>query len=145
MVWAGLEHATFSTKVKLSNHSAMVHRLWEMQNQINLCIHAVWWQPSLFTCSCYSLECLIFSSKYIKSVNTKYNKKNLWCRHSLEVPHQGTSYEYPKHIFWIDMWSKLFQNYHQILFLSKSSGATEEVTDGKKHYCFWWLSLFFFT
>ena len=41
--------------------------------------------------------------------------KNICCGYSLEVPHRGTSNEYPQHVF-MENWRK----YHQILLYNSS-------------------------
>ena len=56
--------------------------------------------------------------------NVLFLHKYICCGYSLEVPWQGTSNEYPQHMF---LWRNkknirtFWQNYHQIFVLNKSS------------------------
>ena len=53
-------------------------------------------------------------------------KKNIRCGYSFEDPLQGTSEEYPQHIFFTENLRKLSQNYLQVLFLNNFTGIFDD-------------------
>ena len=53
--------------------------------------------------------------------------KNICCGYEIEAPWWGTSNEYPQHIFFIEKWRKLPQNYHQVIRYLLESEAVEYI------------------
>ena len=53
----------------------------------------------LYLCACYGLTVIALDKKFPHKYRFLFLHRNICCGYSLEVPHRGTSNEYPQHMF----------------------------------------------